>query len=204
MAWSIRIIAYIERRSKIKHPLEFIPPENRGPIFWALLVWLVFMTIIMQLVGAPLKTSAAPMGIVSFELAGTPGKTFEILQSWHPSGNTDAELMVSGTQMLYAAFGLGIDYLYMPTYALALSLGILLALGRHKGWFASLGIWLGWGSLVAMLFDATENFALWTILLGDVQSGWPLVAAVCATLKFALIFIGLAYAVVGRLRPKSK
>jgi len=186
----------------MKHPLEFIPSTNRKPVFLASLVWLVFMTIIMQLVSAPLKTNAAPMGIVSFELAGTPEKAFQIMVSWVTQAPDQPVRAIE--ILLYTAFGLGIDYLYMPTYALTLALGVLLALGRHKGWFASLGIWIGWGSLAAALFDATENFALWKILLGEFQSAWPMVAAVCATIKFALIMLGLGYAVLGGILPKSK
>ena len=176
----------------MKHPLDFIPSANRRPVFLAFFVWAMVITAIMQALGAPLKTSVAPAGIVSYELAGTAAKAKDILASWDQ------------TQTLYAAFGLGIDYLYMPSYALAMSLGVLLAMGRHKGWLASLGVWIGWGSLAAALFDATENFALWKILLGNVQSAWPQVSAACAAIKFALIIIGLVYAILGGILPKSE
>ena len=176
----------------MNHPLEFIPSTNRRAIFLTFFVWAMVMTAVMQNVGTPLKTSAAPSGIVSFELAGTATKAGEILASWNP------------TQTLYAAFGLGVDYLYMPSYALAIALAVLLTMTRHKGWFVSLGVWVGWGSLVAALFDATENFALWKILLGNVQSMWPMIAAVCATIKFALILLGLGYAILGGILPKRR
>ena len=176
----------------MNHPLEFIPSANRRVIFLTFFVWAMVMTAVMQNVGTPLKTSAAPSGIVSFELARTATKAGEILASWNP------------TQTLYAAFGLGIDYLYMPSYALAIALAVLLTMTRHKGWFVSLGVWVGWGSLVAALFDATENFALWKILLGNVQSMWPMIAVVCATIKFALILLGLGYAILGGILPKRR
>ena len=187
----------------MKHPLEFIPSANRKPIFLAFLAWALIMAAVMQVVGAPLKTSAAPMGIVSFELAGTPEKTFQILTSWQPTVRNGV-LIAHIAPLLYAAFGLGLDYLFMPSYALALTLGVLLAMGRHKGWFASLGIWVGWGSLAAALFDATENFVLWKILLGEFQSAWPMIAAICATIKFALILLGLGYAILGGILPRSR
>ncbi len=176
----------------MKHPLDFIPSANRKLIFFAFLVWALIMAAIMQVIGAPLKTSAAPTGIVSFELAGTSAKATDILASWDQ------------VKTLYAAFGLGLDYLFMPSYALALALAVLLALGRHKGWLASLGVWVGWGSLATALFDAAENFALWKILLGDYADPWPGLAAVCATIKFALILLGLGYAILGGILPKSE
>lgn len=162
------------------------------------------MAAMMQVIGAPLKTEAAPMGIVSYELAGTPDNAFKILTSWELPRNNNEPLIKSITPKLYAAFGLGLDYLFMPSYALALALGVLLALGRHKGWLALLGVWLGWGSLAAALFDAAENFALWKILLGDYVSLWPGLAAVCAAIKFALILLGLGYAVFGGILPKRR
>ena len=104
----------------------------------------------------------------------------------------------------FAAFGLGIDYLFMPLYALALSLGILLAAGRHTGAFAKLGAWLGWGALVAPLFDGVENFALYQLLANGVASPWPEIAYWCATFKFILLIVGLVYALIGWLWPGKK
>jgi hypothetical protein len=141
---------------------------------------------------APLITSAAPGGIVTFELAGDIKPAAEILGSW------------DSRAQLFAAFGLGLDYLFMPAYALALSRGILLSAGRHAGAFAKLGAWLGCGALIAPLFDAVENFALWQFMLGDFQALWPRLAATCATVKFALLLAGLAYALIGWLWPKRK
>ena len=105
----------------------------------------------------------------------------------------------------FAVFGLGIDYLFMPVYATALALGILLASGRHGSWFATLGAWLGWGAYAAALFDAVENYALARMLmLNEVWSPWPEVAAFSASVKFLLLLFGLFYALVGWLWPKKK
>jgi len=194
----------------MKHPLDFIPPTIRKPIFFAFLLWALIMAAIMQVIGSPLKTPAAPMGIVSFELAGTATQAKAITNSWNQAWMIASNMAeqpnsdVVNVPYAYAAFGLGLDYLFMPSYALALAFAVLLAMGRHKGWLASLGVWVGWGSLAAALFDATENFALWKILLGDYAGPWPGLAAVCATIKFALILLGLGYAVLGGILPKSE
>jgi hypothetical protein len=60
--------------------------------------------------GAPLTTPAAPWGMVSFQLARTPEQVQAILVSW------DALTRQA------AAFCLGLDYLFMPAYALAIGL----------------------------------------------------------------------------------
>jgi hypothetical protein len=175
----------------MNHPLDFVPNERRKSLFLSLLFLTLILFAVFRVLDAPLRTAAASNGIVSYELAGEIKPAVEILASW------DARAQ------LFAAFGLGLDYLFMPAYALTLALGILLAAGRHAGWFARLGAWLGWGALAAALFDAVENFSLWQFLLGDFQALWPHLAAFCATVKFTLLLLGLAYAVIGWLWPKT-
>ena len=103
----------------------------------------------------------------------------------------------------FAAFGLGLDYLFMPVYALALGFGTLLAAGRHGGRLKSLGAVAGYGALAAPLFDAVENYALFQILLGRVVSPYPEIAFFCAGIKFGLLIFGLVVAVAVGLLPKK-
>jgi hypothetical protein len=91
----------------------------------------------------------------------------------------------------------------MPVYATALSLGILLAEERRKGIWPALGKSLGWGAFAAALFDATENIALFTILSGTVAAPFPQIAFWCASVKFALILLGLVYGLAGWLLPQK-
>ena len=175
----------------MRHPFDFTPSSARKPLFFSSLFLTLILFAVFRALDTPLRTAAAPNGIVSFELAGDIKPAAEMLASW------DARAQ------LFAAFGLGLDYLFMPAYALALSFGILLAAGRHAGWFAKLGAPLGWLALVAAVFDAVENFALWQFLLGDFQALWPRLAAVCATIKFTFLLAGLAYALIGWLWPRK-
>jgi len=175
----------------MRHPLEFISLEKRKPLFLLFLTVTILLFGIFRVLDEPLRTPAAPNGIVSFELSWSPGASGEMVRSW------------SEYARLLAAFGLGIDYLFMPIYALALSLGILLAAGRHSGRFANLGAWMGWAALIAPIFDALENYGLLHSLLSPLFSLWPLVASVCATIKFTLLVVGLLYALIGWLWPKK-
>ena len=153
---------------------------------------MILLFAVFRVLDEPLRTSAAPNGIVSFELARTPESAEYILSSWSREGKFNA------------AFGLGIDYLFMPLYAFALSFGTLLVAGRHGGWLKSLGAVAGCGAFAAALFDAVENFALLQILLGRVFSPYPKIAFYCALLKFGLLIFGLIYAVMGWLLPRTK
>jgi hypothetical protein len=174
------------------HPLDFLPATNRKPLFFTFLALTLVLFGIFRILDTPLRTPAAPNGIVSFELAWSPGASQSMVDSW------------SEYARLLAAFGLGIDYLFMPLYALALSLGILLAASRHTGGWTKLGAWMGWAALVAPLFDAVENYGLLHSLLSPLFSLWPLVASVCATIKFILLILGLVYAVIAGLWPRKK
>ena len=195
----------------MKHPLEKIPTTSRKPLFWAFLAGTLILFAVFRVLDAPLRTSAAPSGIVSFELAGTPSQAQAIIDSWHEMAfllsSVEGEPVPGFVSRAYsfAAFGLGIDYLFMPVYATALALGILLAVGRHKkGWFGTMGAWLGWGAFSAALFDAVENYALARMLLmNQVWSPYPEIAAFSASVKFLLLLLGLFYALIGWLWSKN-
>ena len=173
-------------------PLAFIPNNARKPAFFVLLAWTIILMALSQVVNAPLKTSAAPASIVSFELAHTSSNAQAMIDSW------DARTK------LFAAFGLGFDYLFMPSYAFTIALACLLASGRENGWFSALGAWLGWGALLAALFDAVENIGMWNSLLGNFNSAWPQVSFWCAIFKFTLLLLGIVYGLIGWILPRKK
>lgn len=170
----------------MKHPLEFIPLNLRKPLFYVFFAMTIAIFGIFNILDQPLRTNSAPNGIVSFELAREVESAQSIVDSWDVSAR------------LFAAFGLGFDYLFMPTYALALSLGLLIAVGNKINRYAIFAGWMGWGVFVAALFDAMENYMLWRVLTGDIISPYPEIAAICATIKFILLILGLVTALSGR------
>jgi hypothetical protein len=174
----------------MQHPLEFLPMNLRKPLFYFFLMFTLAIFGLFSVLDQPLRTSAAPNGIVSFELARTLDESQSILHSWDENAR------------LFAAFGLGFDYLFMLVYAAALSLGLLLAGANKTGWYSSLTNWLGWGAFAAGLFDAVENYALWQILTGNASSSLPQIAAFCATIKFTLLIAGVVVALAGKAVKK--
>jgi hypothetical protein len=174
----------------MNYPLNFIPQNLRKPMFYVFLAITIAIFGIFRILDQPLRTAAAPNGIVSFELARTVDASQAMVDSWDANAR------------LFAAFGLGFDFLFMPVYALALSLGLLLAIEDKKNRYAAFAAWMGWGVFAATLFDATENYALWHILIGGAISPYPAIAAWCATFKFTLLIVGLVTALSGRLFSK--
>lgn len=176
----------------MRHPLDFIPSSTRKHIFFGLLIWTLALLALFQILNIPLTTTAAPYGIVSHQLAWTPENSRAILVSW-------------GTRAsLFAAFGLGLDYLFMPSYALTVAIGTLLAAGRHKGWFCRTGRWVAYGTFVGVLFDALENIGQALQLLnGTITVPGTIFIGICATIKFTLLLLGVLYGLVGWILPKK-
>ena len=194
----------------MQHPLEFIPNQYRRRIFFTLLILTLILFGVFSFLDIPLRTPAAPNGIVSFELAGTVGQANAITSEWKRSSlllsavSGQANPDIINIPYIFAIFGLGLDYLFMPVYALALALGTLLAAGQYGGWLKSLGAAAGYGAFAAAVFDAVENYALFQILLGRVFSPYPELAFYCAVTKFGLLIFGLIYSLGAWCLPNRR
>jgi hypothetical protein len=69
------------------------------------------MSAVFRVLDVPLRTDAAPDGIVSFELAGTIGRAGEILASWGTLSELGG-LSIFQPARTDLAFSLGLDYLF--------------------------------------------------------------------------------------------
>ena len=170
------------------HPLVSIKPERRISYFIPLLAGALWLIIVMNIIGAPLNTTQAPYGIVSFEFAGTLAKAEAMMASWGAGGITRA------------AFIQGLDFLFPLVYSGAIGLGCIMAGGVLQGrkWpLAGLGGACAWGVWLAAGLDYIENVALTALLFGAAGDGWAMLAALCAVVKFLLIFLGMVYALYG-------
>lgn len=149
-----------------------------------MIVLALLMTALMSFIGRPLTTEAAGAGILSFEFAWDMNTAQAILASW------DAHTR------LVAAFSLGLDFLYPLVYAAAISLACVWAVERirpSRPQVAAAGVWLAWGAWLAASLDYIENISLVTILLGGTSVVWPILAFICAAIKFALIIAAIFY-----------
>lgn len=170
------------------HPLESISAARRRQLFYPLLGLTLLIMMVMNWVGLPLNTPAAPNGIVSFELAGTPARASEMLNSWDSGAHARA------------AFIQGLDFLFPAVYSTTLALGCIMAAGTLSARHLPLARWgsaLAWGQWAAAIFDYLENIALVILLFGPSVAPWPQMAAVCAIIKFGLLFAGLVYGFYG-------
>ena len=141
--------------------------------------------------------NAGGPGIVGFEVAGTQDRAAEILADWGSEG-IDA-----------AKASLWIDYAYIVAYGtfLVLAAWATRDLALERGWrrMAAWGVAVIPFAAAAAAFDAIEDVGL---LLAVNQQGGdlaPRLAQVCASLKFALLAVTIAYLLAGlalRLRAR--
>ena len=173
---------------QITHPFAWISKSVQKKAFIVMLILSIAIMVSLSMIDTELKSPEAPNGIVSYELAWTVDKAASIVQAWGPKGR------------VYAALSLGLDYLFLICYAAAIALGCALIaqqFGENRVNLAALGCLLAWAQLPAAILDAIENFGLIKILLGSGASLWPVLAGVCASIKFALVALGLIYVFLG-------
>ncbi|GAB4396170.1 MAG: hypothetical protein OHK0052_17110 [Anaerolineales bacterium] len=171
----------------MKHPLQALSHRQQAVLFRITFALTLLIFGIFAIIGAPLQTPAAPQGIVSFELVANVQQAQAMVDSWE------------GTAPLWAAFGLGFDYLFMPMYALAASVACLWAartFGESDSPLAPAGIPLAWGAWLAGCLDALENAALLRMLVISPENPYPQIARLAAQAKFALLLAAIGYALV--------
>ena len=167
------------------HPFIWLSESRQKTVFWILFVVTVGVMICMQNTSTPLETDAAPLGIVSFELAGDLESAQKMIQSWGQEAR------------IYAGLGLGLDYLYMVFYSCTIALGcVILSRTYTTELFIRIGITLAGLQFCAALLDCVENYALINILFGSVNEIWPPIAKWCAIPKFVLVILGLLYVLI--------
>ncbi len=162
--------------------------KAQTPLILFLATITVALVMVMKRVDKPLQSKIAPKGIVSFELARKFDNSQNIVNSW------------SEQEKLYAAFGLGIDYLFLFAYSIFFAVMIFKVANALKSRFKSfarLGFVLLWGQFLAAALDATENFFLTQLLFGSQRAWFANYAFLCASLKFALILMAVVYILLG-------
>jgi hypothetical protein len=136
-------------------------------------------------------SKAGGPGILGLELAGSRAKAQRIMGEWGADGRAAARL------------SLQIDYAFLLCYGAFFTIAGLTvrdwSRAEGRGLMAGLGVFVPWFAAAAAVFDACEDALLLLVLAGRGSDGAPVVATVCASLKFALIAIAIAYALVGTL-----
>ncbi len=159
-------------------PFARVPVDQRRTLGRAATALTILLFGAIAVLGVPLRSAAAPLGLVSLQFAGSPDAAESMLVSW-------AE--VARGRLLWAH---GLDLLLPIAYASAIGLRAATAaaaVSRARG-----AATLAAGSvLAAASADQVENAALFVTLL--VAPSWSSVLAtlVAATVKWAMLVIAV-------------
>lgn len=160
----------------------------------------VLLDAAILLLDRRMQSTGGP-GIIGLEFAGSRTQVAQILGEWGARGREAARA------------SLWIDFAFMASYGAFFTLAGLATrdLARRSGWrrLAAAGVVVPWFAAAAALFDACENVNLLLAVGGHGGDASPLIATICASAKFTLIAIAIAYVVLGVLwrvggRPRAR
>lgn len=168
-------------------PFRGVPAYRRRQATWGLAAALLIQLRLFAALERRMRATGGP-GIIPFELAGTPERARRIIDLWGSDGRRAARR------------SLLLDYAFPPTYASLQALGCTAVGDRYRARgrrvLAAGGGPLAWGQLAAAGFDYVENTALLLILVGR-DGRAPALARRAALAKFALLFAGWSYMLLG-------
>ena len=153
----------------------------------------VALFLVLSALDLRMRDAGGP-GIVGFEFAWDEQGASEILADWGEEGKDAARL------------SLWLDFLYLIAYATlgTLAVGGVRELARRRGLrrVASAGAAVIAFPAAAASFDALEDVGLLIALDGAGGDTAPMLAAICASLKFALAAAAILYIVVGLIAAR--
>ncbi|MFM7358171.1 MAG: hypothetical protein ACKO1T_06285 [Sediminibacterium sp.] len=141
-----------------------------------------FLFLWMRIQGASLITSTSPRGIVDLELAETPTRVNELISVWNKT------IVINNIL---------IDFLFIPAYALFLSLICLQLAKRFKVQFLSnAGLLIARGIWLAAILDLVENSLMLVSMNGMNSIYICQLTRWVALVKFCWVGLAILYLIV--------
>ena len=177
----------------LRHPLTTLDAVLLRWLFGLTTIASIVLMVVLRWIGEPLKTPPIYLpwglndGILALQFARDPATAQEIIDCWH------------GGLLFRVGFGIGIGFLFIATYVLAISCGCIWAASIFRMRFDRLSViaeLIAWAILLAGILDVIKNLALLRQLLAGAASPWSEVAFWCAAIKFILVSLGLIYLLV--------
>lgn len=171
-------------------PFRRVPVPHRRTVQRGATAATVVLFAATVVLGLPLRTSAAPLGIVSLQLAAAPDVATAMLDSW---------ASVPRARVLWAH---GLDLLLPFAYALALGMAVTRAATRAV--VAAPAAQLAAGAVIAAaVADQVENLAIVVTLLLGASWGSVLFTLAAATVKFATLLIAVVALTIAVRRARE-
>lgn len=138
----------------------------------------------LVLLDAELKGVHSPYGIVSFELCAVSSNCLDIIDEWN------------AREKLIAAFGLGLDYLFLIVYSAVICCALVVVSWNLKAPYKRISFRLVWLAVAAGVFDLLENTFLTVMLLSGVSHPYEWYSTGSAMAKFACLGFVLVWFVI--------
>jgi hypothetical protein len=190
-------------RSAIQRPADRLrlTAFSRKQLLIGFGIAMVAFDVALVVIDRRLQATGGP-SILGLEFAGSEHRASEIVAEWGDHGRYLARL------------SLWIDFGFMLSYGTFFVLAALatrdFARESKLGFLATAGAATPWFAAAAALFDAAENIVWLFVVDGHGGRLAPPFATVCASLKFLLIGLAIAYVLWGlvmrllrRMRPSQ-
>ena len=140
------------------------------------------LIVLLRIQGAGLITSKTPRGILDLEFANSPVKLFDTLSVW---------------DILMVKQNIWIDFLFIPTYVLLLSLVSSIFSNKWRNVLLSrVGAIFARAAFVAGLLDIAENLLMLQSVAGNYTPSSLWLTYYCASIKFLIVLCLLLYFLV--------
>ena len=171
-------------------PFARVPAAYRRAVQHTSTAVAVGLLIAITVLGLPLRTDAAPLGLVSLQFAASPDVAARMLDSW---------VSVLRSRVLWTH---GLDLVLPFAYALAVGTAATRAAARAASVGPSAQIAAG-AVLVAAIMDQVENVAMVLTILDAPSWGSVLITLASATIKFATLVVAIGALGVTLQRARS-
>ena len=171
-------------------PFARVPAAHRRAVQHASTAVTVGLFVAITVLGLPLRTDEAQLGIVSLQLAASPDVAARMLDSW---------ASVLRSRVLWTH---GLDLVLPFAYALAVGTAATRAAARVAAVGPSAQIAAG-AVLVAAIMDQVENVAMVLTILDAPSWGSVLITLASATIKFATLVVAIGALGVTLQRARS-
>jgi len=167
---------------RLKKLLEFPKRRTLQIIILLAFIGFIVLTLAMQPIETELKNNTG-YGVLDFEFAWTGDIIRRIFNAWGETGIKNE------------AFATFLDFFYIPSYALFMTGCILIITRKLEGKFQSVGLYVSIFPFIAGIFDIIENINLLLMIYQPqfIDLGSPLVASICATIKFIFLILSIIF-----------
>jgi len=166
----------------MQHSFEWLPPRFRLPLLAVLFVITLVIGNRLRVQGKPLRTDAAPNGMLSLQFAWTGDRARRIIASWKQV------LDVARRQIR-------LDFGFLLVYPLFLALACAVVAGSPQNRWAGGGEFLSWAVLLALPLDAIENSISLRMLGHGPSPARSRAASFAAIVKWLLVVATVLYLV---------